>query len=439
MPHHAALIVPKTRLGFSDLAPMGIPLLIVSAWAFFSLFIFNGLASELFTLFTLYLAILAFRFHVSIRPIALVLFLAFVTTSAFSALISGEFWPALAANTHWYILPLATVLLTEVFRNHKISVDLFRTACAASIVYYLVKMYLESENYIFWRFVPVFGGIRHLGLSIGFLVVILYCKQASSLWEEAFFRIIRIAGLCLVFWSGGRTPITAWIICAGVITYGDRTIFTALFVETAVAAAGAMLLPPPYANLGLAGAVGRSVGSVSIDALSSMRITLWQSTVDYLTENGHIWWGAGGNGFIRIQTLWDAQLKPPGHIHPHNFIVQSLCEWGIVGTTAMLAFVAYWLPITKIKNTVHATPAAAAGVVYIVATGMLDATLYHLEHLIYLITALALCLSVIAPKPCKTTIAIPKMLVIGGLAAMLIPHLLSTGYRIGLLWYFPTN
>ena len=70
---------------------------------------------------------------------------------------------------------------------------------------------------------------------------------------------------------------------------------------------------------------------------------------------------------------------------------------------------------------------------------MLDATLYHLEHVIYLTTTLALCISTTTPKPCQTTIAIPRMLAIGTLAAMLIPHILSTGYRIGLLWYFPTN
>ena len=38
---------------------------------------------------------------------------------------------------------------------------------------------------------------------------------------------------------------------------------------------------------------------------------------------------------------------------------------------------------------------AAAGVAHIIVTGMLDATLYHMEHLIYLIIALAICASAV--------------------------------------------
>lgn len=217
----------------------------------------------------------------------------------------------------------------------------------------------------------------------------------------------------------------------------------ALAIDTVIAILAAASLPPPYGNLGLFGAIlERSANATSLDGLSASRITLWQSTLSHLIDNDLIWWGNGGNGYIRIQTLGGAQLLPPGHVHPHNFVIQALCEWGAVGLLIFLAGGAAWIHRYRISECVRSAPVAAAGIAHIIVTGMLDATLYHMEHLIYLIIALAICTSVATSDHTEDpsrTIRIPTAIVATLLIALLIPHALALDYRIGLPWYFRTS
>lgn len=431
------------HLRWPSVFTLGIPLLTICAWSFFSLFIFNGLASQLTLVLVAYLAALILRFSINTTPTTVGLYIAFAASTSYSAYLSGEFWPALAVNTHWLLMPLAVALIAEVIRKHPEAIDLFRIACAASILYYFAKMYIESENYIFWRFVPVFGSIRHLGMSIGFLLVFLYWKTDESASASIFFRIVRVAALTLVFWSGSRASMLAWFVCALIIALSERSLIKALAIDTVIAILAAASLPPPYGNLGLFGAVlERSANATSLDGLSASRITLWQSTLTHLINNDLIWWGKGGNGYIRIQTLGGAELLPPGHVHPHNFVIQALCEWGVVGLLIFLAGGTAWIHRNRIGECVRSVPVAAAGVAHIIVTGMLDATLYHMEHLIYLIIALAICASAVTsgrPEEHSRTIRIPTAIVATLLIALLIPHALALDYRIGLPWYFRTN
>lgn len=422
---------------------LGIPLLTISAWSFFSLFIFNGLASQLTLMLAGYLVVLAHRFSINAYPSTIAFYIAFAASTSYSAHLSGEFWPALAVNTHWLLMPLAVALIAEVIRKHPEAVDLFRIACAASILYYFAKMYIESENYIFWRFVPVFGSIRHLGMSIGFLLVFLYWKTDESTSASAFFRIVRIAALTLVFWSGSRASMLAWFVSALVIAFGERSLIKVLVIDTVIAVLAAASLPPPYGNLGLFSAIlERSANATSLDGLSASRITLWQSTLAYLINNDLFWWGNGGNGYIRIQTLGGAELLPPGHVHPHNFLVQALCEWGVVGLFIFVTGGAAWIHRNRIGECIRSVPVAVAGVAHISITGMLDATLYHMEHLVYLTITLAICAKAATSDRRENnsrTIRIPSMVIVALLIVWLIPHALSLDYRIGLPWYFRTS
>ncbi len=333
---------------------LGIPLLTICAWSFFSLFIFNGLASQLTLILVGYLMMLVRRFSISATPSTVVLYIAFAASTSYSAHLSGEFWPALAVNTHWLLIPLAVALIAEVVRKHPEAIDLFRIACAASILYYFAKMYMESENYIFWRFVPVFGSIRHLGMSIGFFLVFLYWKTDESASASTFFRIVRVAALTLVFWSGSRASMLAWFVCALTIAFGERSLIKALAIDTVIAILAAASLPPPYGNLGLFSAVfERSASATSLDGLSASRITQWQSTLAHLINNDLFWWGNGGNGYVRIQTLGGAKLLPLGHVHPHNFVIQALCEWGAVGLLIFVAGGTAWVHRNRIGECIR--------------------------------------------------------------------------------------
>lgn len=417
---------------------LGIPALIVFAWSSFSIFVFNGLSSPLFVCIIFYLVVAACYFDLRATPVAAGLFVCFAISSSSSGAGTGEFWPSLAINTHWLVFPVAVVFFSQLARSYQETVALLKIAAAVSIVYVVAKIFMEAENYWHWRYPPVFGHIRHLGLSIGFMVVILYCKSPGNAWTKYFFRAVRLIGLCLVFWTGSRSAFFAWAICVAIMAYGDKSLLKPLLVDSAIAAIGALLLPPAMPNFGFLDGFMRSSRARSVDELSSLRLSLWHSTLTYINNNDLLWRGAGGNGFIRIQTLFGADITPPGHIHPHNFVVQALCDWGIIGTFFFLAFAICTIHKLPVQAIVRGNPAATAAAVYIVITGMLDATLYHLEHLLYFACALALCLSS-AEIAKERGLLVPRYLVIGGLLMLLIPHLLSIGYRIGMIWYFPTS
>lgn len=76
-------------------------------------------------------------------------------------------------------------------------------------------------------------------------------------------------------------------------------------------------------------------------------------------------------------------------------------------------------------------PAALAGIIYILVTGMLDATLYHLEHLIYLMISMACLLSShsLPEEPAKK-LAIPVPIIITGMALLAVVHMQTLSYRI---------
>ena len=69
---------------------------------------------------------------------------------------------------------------------------------------------------------------------------------------------------------------------------------------------------------------------------------------------------------------------------------------------------------------------------------MVDATLFHLEHLIYLAIAIAWGISQRAMRDEKK-IAVPASLAITLIISLALIHTQTFDYRIGLSWYFRTQ
>ena len=426
---------PAIRQTFIVLGLMGLQYF---SWASHSVTLFNGLASPLFFALAAYLVVLASQYKISVSPRSLILFLLFSAWVVFTDARSGEFLPALAMDSHWFILPLSVLLITQVFREFPLAFQAIRVGAALCIVNLLLTMYLEAEWYFHWHYPPIFGHIRHLGLSIGFMSILLFTKKEVPGWVAVFFRLSRILGLALVFWSGTRASILAWIICMAIFVYTDRSWAKILLIDSFIAAALSLIPAPPIPELGFLSAFQRSLGSASADALSSSRLSLWESTLSGLNDIGRLWTGVGGNGFARLQVMHEIVITPPGHVHAHNMIVQSICDWGLVGLTLLAGFFYQTTLSPTIADRRHNDPTALSGIVYLLVTGMLDATLFHLEHLNYLAIALAYLISQKQPRNSKS-ITIPAMALIALILGFSLIHSQAFDYRIGLLWYFPTR
>jgi hypothetical protein len=415
---------------------LGLFALLWFAWSSHAVTLFNGLASPLFFTLAAYLVFLASQYRIKVSRSSLVFFMLFATWAVFVDSRSGEFLPALAVDSHWLVLPLASLLIAEVFREYPRAFELVQVGAALCIINLLLTLFTRAEWFDNWHYPPIFGHIRHLGLSIGFLTVILFKQTAATRWVSLFFRLSRILGLALVFWSGTRAAILAWVFCIAVFIYTDRNWAKTLLIDSATAIALSLVPNPPLPNI--ASVLGRSFGVASADAASSFRLAIWQSTLSGLNDIGRLWTGVGGNGFARLQVMHEVAISARGHIQAHSIIVQSICDWGLVGLMLIVSFfyTSTLRPITTDRK--HNDPTALSGIAYLLITGLFDATLYHLEHLVYLAIALAYLFSQRRSQDANS-IAIPMPGVIALLVGLALIHMQALDYRIGLFWYFPTQ
>lgn len=413
--------------------------LLFFSWKSHSLFIFNGLASPLFIALLSVSLLLASRYELAVNRTRLLMYGLWALWVLIADAFSGDFFPAFARDTHWLFLPIFIVLLRQLFVEFRFTLNIVLLGASVCIIYLLFIIYLEAENYIHWLRPPVFGHIRHLGLSIGFFSVLLFAAPGNEPRAALFFRVVRIIGLALVFWSGTRASMLAWLCCMAIFIYCDRSTSSirTLLIDTGAALVLSIIPAPAGPFGGFFNALHRSSDVGSADALSSLRLSLWQSTLSELTEQGRLLIGAGGSGFARLQVMYGAQIIPPGHVQPHNFLVQAIADWGLIGLILFLAFSYRGSlgPIIAKGSRNH--PAALAGLIYLIITGMLDASLFHLEHLIYLAIVLALLLPPSPPE--KSTIVVKRRLLLMLIAASALLHTLTADYRIGLFWYFPTR
>jgi hypothetical protein len=413
-------------------------------WASHARTLFNGLASPLFFALTAYLVVLASQYKIAVAPGSLLLFSLFAAWAVFADARSGEFLPALAMDTHWFILPLATLLLAQVFREFPIAFQAVRIGAALCIINLLLTMVASAEWYDGnWHYPPIFGHIQHLALSIGFLSVILFVNTEMTGWVAIFLRVSRILGLALVFWTGSRSSLLALLCCIVPFIYSDRGWAKTLLIDGVIAIALTYIPPPPFPKPTgklpriLGGVQLESLSQVTVDTLTSFRLKIWQSTLAGLESIGRLWSGVGGNGYARLQVMHGVKLLAPGHVQAHNAIVQSICDWGLVGMGLLAGFFGQSVLRPIVGERRNNDPTGLAGVVYLLVTGMLDATLYHLEHLIYLAIALAWLISQQAAAGEKK-MAIPAPIVIGLIIGLALIHTQIFDYRIGLSWYFRT-
>jgi len=413
-------------------------------WASHSRTLFNGLASPLFFALAAYLVVLATQYKIAVAPKSLLLFSLFAAWAVFADARSGEFLPALAMDSHWLILPLATLLLAQVFREFPIAFQAVRIGAALCIINLLLTMVANAEWYDNWHYPPIFGHIQHLALSIGFLTVLLFFRNEMQGWVAVFLRVSRILGLALVFWTGSRSSLLALLCCMAVFIYCDRRWAKTMLVDGIIAIALTYIPPPPFPKPSgklpriLGGVQLESMSQVTVDTLTSFRLKIWQSTLAGLEAIGRLWTGVGGNGYARLQTMYGIKLFVPGHVQAHNVIVQSICEWGLIGATLFAGFFGQSTVRPIVAERKRNDPTALAGVVYLLVTGMLDATLFHLEHLIYLAIAMAWGISQRAFHE-ETRIVIPASLTLVLIMVLALIHVQTFDYRIGLAWYFRTQ
>lgn len=316
-------------------------------------------------------------------------YVAFAAWIIFADALSGEFLPALARDGHWLILPLLVVLYTRLFSKDKDALKILQVAVALSLVVICYRLIDGADAVFNWVLLPIFGNIRRLAMTVGLMSVFLYRDAGYRQSEKWLFALARIIGLSLLFWSGSRGAILAWLLAFLTFIWltGQWTKLRGWLLEVIVALTLAILFDVGNPLMGLLNAFFRSeIGVSGIDGMSSGRLSLWLKTFDALHEPGVALFGAGGNGFVRLRLMFDQIF------HPHNIVLQALTDWGAGGFLLLLWLVRQGKPGCSAWKTSNGGKAGlgAALMVFLLVTGLLDGGLYHLQYLFFAAIAFAL-------------------------------------------------
>ena len=319
---------------------------------------------------------------------------AFATWVVLSDALSGEFLPALARDAHWLILPLLVVLYKPLFARSEEPLKLLQVAVALSLIVICYRLIDDAAGVVDWIRLPIFGNVRRLAMTAGLMSVFLYHDTGYRRYEKWLLTVARIVGLGLLLWSGSRGAVLAWLLALGTLIWctGQWSRLRACSLEAGIAMALALWFDVGNPSMGVWGVFFRSwdqaMTSGTLDGLSSGRVTLWLKTVGALQDPWIALFGAGGNGFVRMQLMtWKMLI-----FHPHNIALQVLTDWGIGGLCLLLWLVKQGLPPRAIWKSGKGGVAGLgmALIVFLLVTGLLDGGLYHLQYLFFAAIAFAL-------------------------------------------------
>ena len=190
------------------------------------------------------------------------------------------------------------------------------------------------EGKIEWHAaVPGFISVRHFGSWTGaitaiFAAIILRRRDdAHFSWHDLAYLLA--AGLTI--WSGTRAAVLAIALASAFVVIGSGKIpslrvIGRLSILTGIAASLAFLLIPyGDANFYLF-APEDSLRDAS--ELGGGRWQLWVATFSKWLESPWFGWGSGS-------TFWEVRIGWP-HTQPHNFVLQFLLSWGLVGACSAI-------------------------------------------------------------------------------------------------------
>jgi exopolysaccharide production protein ExoQ len=176
---------------------------------------------------------------------------------------------------------------------------------------------------------PGFISVRHFGSWTGaiaaiFAAVIMRRRSETAFsWHDIAFLI----SISMTIWSGTRAAILAIGVSCAVLVICTRRfpslrVIGRLSILTGIGASLAFLLIPfsdPAFYL-----FAPSDEYVSGNQVSSGRFELWAATYEAWLKAPWFGWGSGS-------TFWEVRALGWKHTQPHNFVLQFLISWGLVG------------------------------------------------------------------------------------------------------------
>jgi exopolysaccharide production protein ExoQ len=263
--------------------------------------------------------------------------------------------------------------------------------------------YLPAAQIEWSSALPGFISVRHFGSWTGaiaaiFAAAIMVRRDDAPMSRYDFFFFLSMG---LTIWSGTRAAVLAIAVAVLIMAISNRCLpsirmIGRLSILTGAAALLAFALIPygnpafllfePQTNNFAQNVVANA------DQISSGRLTLWHGTYLKWLEAPWFGWGSGS-------TFWEVFELNWSHTQPHNFILQFLISWGIVGTAGALFLLAR-VTISAHKQ-VLANPEIwplLVGVYSLIVMAMLEGMLHYPRFIMLLMALYALIFKLSKPS-----------------------------------------
>jgi O-antigen ligase len=275
------------------------------------------------------------------------------------------------------------------------------------LLFILVAHFSEGATNLGWGVDPPFG--RHVRLiSIGIEVAVIAAVTLFLVHKKSFIKELLLL-LCILvcatflITTGSRASMLSTLLTIFVLAVFGLAAKKMHYWKLGMMALTIFLsvwmaeIFPVHSWNGMQRAIEVSTVSVAVDkdasayevadTFTSGRMLVWSEAINAIKLSPLI--GLGPNASIFF-------VKAPyAHDQPHNFILQFLIEWGIIGASLLIAILVSfaWHGIKNLPRAFQEEDTdyvLAAGVVFVLTVnGLTDGTYYHVQPIICMATAFA--------------------------------------------------
>jgi O-antigen ligase len=308
-----------------------------------------------------------------------------------SGLVNASFI-LLRYTLHGFCLASLVFLLSKAERFDKITwleaISIGGLAYAALLALFCVLV-PDPDNFPWTPRIPSATNIRQIANNIGIMALapisLLLAKEISRKW---LYYLVFMLIMIFLAWTGSRATILGLLVgtsIAAAITFGftnARKIFGTLSVAI-IGSFLSILLPMPNTEFGLVRMFTKSFGMGG--RVSSGRDEVWIYTIQEIMKSPWIGYGSG-RYTENMQRLYPIDIN-----HPHNFVLQYVYDWGIIGGAAGLGLIVVlgfniWQSTCQ-DRTLRFT--AIAAYIATCSAAMIDSPLFHPLPIIVAITLIA--------------------------------------------------
>jgi len=325
--------------------------------------------------------------YLSLKPIHIVIYL-YITSITISSLlmIHRLGWSAETVVSIFRYLVMVThvvfiMSLAKYFSlSDKLPFDFLPHSIliASSLLFIDINFNLTNIDYNEGLRIITSSNIRHLGHIV--IISTLYLSIKILMGERInniLFTLSTITSISLIIWLGGRGAILSYLIGISLVIifiYKHNELKIKNSVTLICLIITSLILSLPF-NVYSWNGLNRLLDAKEyyvkdLNALSTNRIELWETSWNFIKEKP--FFGYGAESFIlNSDTVYR---------HPHNFIVQWLFDYGIIGLILFLSFIIYInkTSYVNIKNELSTNNLFSIAIlVSIISNAFISGTLYY--------------------------------------------------------------